>query len=88
MLPQLLSVSMCRKHWETLKAQVELASEDGAFVCPEGAATLAAAKHLYNQGWIKTDEKVVLLNTGAGIKYPEIVEVQTPVLDPDEELPD
>ena len=73
---------------EILKAQIELASEDGVFICPEGAATMAAVKHLYERGWIKTDEKVVLLNTGAGTKYPEIVEVQAPVLDPDEELPE
>ncbi|NDI35309.1 threonine synthase [Chengkuizengella sediminis] len=53
-----------------VKCQEEIASIEGLFVCPEGAANLAAAKKLKEQNWIKEDEKVVLLNTGAGIKYP------------------
>jgi threonine synthase len=73
---------------EILKAQIELAVKDGVFVCPEGAATLAAAKQLYHQGWMNPDDEVVLLNTGAGIKYPETVELELPVLEPNEELPE
>jgi threonine synthase len=41
----------------------------GLFVCPEGAATLAAFQHLRGRGWINDDEKVVLFNTGTGLKY-------------------
>lgn len=41
----------------------------GIFPAPEGAACLAAQKHLLAQGWIKPDETVVLFNTGTGLKY-------------------
>jgi len=73
---------------EILQAQVSLGAEEGAFVCPEGAATLAAAIRLYNQGWIKPDDKVLLLNTGTGLKYPETVKVEVPIMDPDDDLPE
>jgi threonine synthase len=46
-----------------------LGSTQGLFVCPEGAATLAAFQHLRAQGWIGEDERVVLFNTGSGLKY-------------------
>ena len=51
-------------------------------MCPEGAATLAAAQKLLDSGWLQSDEKVVLLNTGCGIKYPETVKSDPPVLQP------
>jgi len=72
---------------EILQAQVSLASEEGAFVCPEGAATLSAAVRLLKEGWIKADEKVVLLNTGTGLKYPETVKINIRSLDPEENVP-
>lgn len=72
---------------EILEDQAALAAKEGLFVCPEGAATLTAAKKLAASGWIKPHEKVVLLNTGAGIKYPDTVKVEVPVLQPDEDLP-
>ncbi|GCE23964.1 threonine synthase [Dictyobacter kobayashii] len=72
---------------ELLHAQAELASNEGLFVCPEGAATLVAAHKLREQGWIKADERVVLLNTGSGIKYPNTVQVSVPLLQPQDELP-
>ena len=71
---------------EILRSQAELAAQEGIFACPEGAATLAAASRLLKQGWIKPDERVVLLNTGMGLKYPETVHVEVPTLDPNEDL--
>ncbi len=41
----------------------------GIFPCPEGGATLAAFRHLRRQGWIADGERVVLFNTGSGLKY-------------------
>ena len=72
---------------EILRDQVRLASEEGAYVCPEGAATLSAAIRLLNEGWMKPDEKVLLLNTGTGLKYPETVNIKVRSLDPEEDLP-
>ena len=71
---------------EILQAEEMMASREGTFVCPEGAATLSATIKLVDSGWIKADEKVVLLNTGSGLKYPETVLSQPPVLTPEDSL--
>lgn len=57
---------------EILQAACDLARAEGLFVCPEGAATWAALKQLKEQGEVLSDEKVVLFNTGTGLKYPEV----------------
>jgi threonine synthase len=54
---------------EIVKAQAEVASMEGIFAAPEGAATWAALKQLARQGTIRPDERVVLFNTGTGLKY-------------------
>ncbi|MCG8603625.1 threonine synthase [bacterium] len=51
----------------------ELASAEGLFVCPEGAATWSALKLLRDKGEIRAGDKTVLFNTGSGLKYPEVV---------------
>lgn len=53
----------------------QLASREGSFVCPEGAAAFAAARQLREAGWIREGERVVVLHTGAGIKYPDAITV-------------
>ena len=60
--------------------QRELAEREGTFVCPEGGACFAALRHLRESGWLEGDEDVVVLNTGAGIKYPETVPLDVPLL--------
>jgi threonine synthase len=72
---------------ELLAAQGELARAEGAFVCPEGAACFAAVRQLRDGGWLTGDEEVVVLNTGTGIKYPETVSVDLPVLAKDARIP-
>ena len=59
----------------------ELARREGAFICPEGAALVAAARDLRKSGFLARDERVVLLNTGAGIKYPDIMDPEMPVVE-------
>jgi threonine synthase len=54
---------------DLLQAQKELAVAEGIFAAPEGAATLTALKELVAQKWIDPDERVVLFNTGSGLKY-------------------
>ncbi|MDQ0224092.1 threonine synthase [Metabacillus niabensis] len=61
---------------EILRTQKLIASLEGNFVCPEGAATFAAARILHEQGWIDANEHVVCLNTGSGLKYPETVVIE------------
>ena len=45
-----------------------LAQSEGAFICPEGSALVAAARDLRTKGELRANDVVVLLNTGAGIK--------------------
>jgi threonine synthase len=71
---------------EILQAMHELAAGEGLLVCPEGAATLAAARKLMNRGDISADERVVLLNTGTGLKYPELLAPELQVLDPSDDI--
>jgi threonine synthase len=52
-----------------LESQKQLASLEGIFAAPEGAATLAALKELLQQGWVDLEERIVLFNTGSGLKY-------------------
>ena len=52
-----------------LVSQKQLASMEGIFAAPEGAATLAALKELIKQNWIHPEERIVLFNTGSGLKY-------------------
>lgn len=54
---------------EILTAQARFAREEGILVAPEGAATLSALEKLLTSGDIKEDEKIVLFNTGTGLKY-------------------
>jgi threonine synthase len=49
----------------------EMSSHIGVLVAPEGAATLAALRHLLDDDLVGADERVVLFNTGSGIKYLE-----------------
>jgi threonine synthase len=48
----------------------EFGAKEGLMLCPEGAACLTAARKLRATGWLSPHDEVVVLNTGAGIKYP------------------
>ncbi len=52
---------------EILTAQKKLATREGLFICPEGAATLAALEKFMNDPNFNPDKKILLLNTGAGL---------------------
>ena len=51
----------------------QIASLEGIFVCPEGAATAAALKKLLLAGDLSPDETILLLNTGSGLKYLDVL---------------
>ena len=65
----------------------QLASDEGTWICPEGAACLAAARRLREEGWIAEPDEVVVLNTGTGLKYPDTVSADVPVLARDSAVP-
>ena len=52
-----------------ISAQQEIGKMEGIFCAPEGAATLAGLHMLIQQGWINPEERIVLFNTGSGLKY-------------------
>jgi threonine synthase len=57
---------------EMFDSMIELASAEGCFVCPEGAATLAALQQLLASGELRrAGARVVIYDTGSGLKYPE-----------------
>jgi threonine synthase len=47
---------------------------EGVFAAPEGAASLAAYQELLAAGFFKAEEKVVLFNTGSGLKYLDTIQ--------------
>ncbi len=65
---------------ELLQAQRDVCAREGVLLCPEGAATLAAAKKLKKSGWIRDGERVLLINTGTGLKYSDVPHEDPPVL--------
>jgi len=58
---------------ELLAEMREAAEKEGLFLCPEGAATVAAARKLLANRFLKSDAAVVLCNTGTGLKYLDVV---------------
>ena len=48
------------------------AQHEGVLLCPEGAAATAAYDHLLGTGFLKPEDRVVLFNTGSGLKYTDI----------------
>ncbi len=58
---------------QIFQAVEEWASHEGVFASPEGAASLAAYKILLEQKFLKPTDRVVLFNTGSGLKYIDVI---------------
>ena len=56
---------------ELIEATREIGAAEGVFCAPEGAACLPALRKLLAAGEVATSERIVLFNTGAGVKYLE-----------------
>jgi threonine synthase len=63
---------------QLIDAGIQLASDEGIFVAPEGAACVAALEKLLASGFLKKDERIVIYNTGAGLKYLEAYSTRFP----------
>jgi len=48
------------------------AKNEGIFLSPEGATATAAYDHLLQTDFLKSEDRVVLFNTGAGLKYTDV----------------
>ncbi|HEY3316604.1 MAG TPA: threonine synthase [Bacillota bacterium] len=71
---------------EILKAMSLVARTEGMLICPEGAAAVAALPRLVKDGILGPGERVVVLNTGSGLKYPDLVAADLPVLEKEASL--
>jgi threonine synthase len=58
---------------EIFRGVKEWASKEGLFASPEGAACLPAYQRLLREGFLKPTDKVVIFNTGSGLKYIDVV---------------
>lgn len=56
---------------QIVPATYEYSQFTGLFFCPEGAAAVFAAYMLAEVGWLKPQHRVVIFNTGSGLKYAE-----------------
>jgi threonine synthase len=54
---------------EMIHVTRDVGSSEGFFIAPEAAACFAALKSLCSNGKIAPEERVVIFNTGSGIKY-------------------
>ncbi len=63
---------------DMLTAGVQLASDEGIYAAPEGAACVVAAQRLLESGFLKKTDRIVLYNTGSGLKYPEAYSTRFP----------
>lgn len=59
---------------ELINATREIGSTEGIFCAPEGAACLPALRKLIDEGFVNAGDRVVLFNTGSGVKYMESFE--------------
>jgi threonine synthase len=58
---------------EILASLEDWAQNEGIFLSPEGATSTAAYMRLLSTGFLKPEDRVVLFNTGAGLKYVDVV---------------
>jgi len=65
---------------QLLASQRQAARSEGTWVCPEGAACFAAAARLRAAGWLAETDEVVVVNTGAGLKYPQTMPAEPELL--------
>ena len=67
---------------ELMQGVSEISRCQGIYACPEGGAVWMACQKLRAQGWLKPEERIVLFNTGTGLKYNHLMNVSgLPTLD-------
>jgi len=63
---------------DLVDAGLRLAEEEGIFAAPEGAACIAAAERLVAEGFLKSSDRMLIYNTGSGLKYLEAYATRFP----------
>ena len=59
---------------EMLAEIPRIGRSEGIFFCPEGAACVAALRHLAQQRWIKPTDEILTFNTASGLKYLDVLQ--------------
>jgi threonine synthase len=71
---------------EILASILDWARNEGIFLSPEGASVTAAYDKLLADGTLRPSDRVVLFNTGAGLKYTDVtaeaMKLQRPLQEP------
>jgi threonine synthase len=63
---------------ETIDGALQLAESEGIFPAPEGGTCVAAAQKLLQSGFLSPDERIVIFNTGSGLKYLDVFATRFP----------
>ena len=71
---------------EILASILDWARNEGILLSPEGAAATAAYDRLLASGVLNASDRVVLFNTGAGLKYADVIAEAMHLLRPVSEL--
>ena len=58
---------------QILASLLDWARHEGVLLSPEGATATAAYDHLLANGWLSEKERVVVFNSGAGLKYADVI---------------
>jgi threonine synthase len=72
---------------QLIASQRQAARAEGTWVCPEGAACFAAVAQLRRTGWLAQSDEVVVVNTGAGLKYQQTMPARPEVIPADGQIP-
>jgi threonine synthase len=79
-------VALTQTDDQILASILDWARNEGIFLSPEGAAATAAYDRLLETGFLKPTDRVVLFNTGAGLKYTDVtgkaMKLQRPAREP------
>jgi threonine synthase len=72
---------------QLIASQRQAARAEGTWLCPEGAACFTAVHQLRATGWLAEDDEVVVVNTGAGLKYPQTLPAHLALIPADGAIP-
>ena len=79
-------IALAQTDEQILASILDWARHEGIFLSPEGAAATAAYDRLLETGFLKPSDRVVLFNTGAGLKYTDVtgeaMKLQRPAREP------
>ena len=72
-LRQSAGIALALTDEEILASILDWAKNEGILLSPEGASVTAAYDKLLASGFLKPSDRVVLFNTGSGLKYADVI---------------